>query len=115
MATRILNSTGRRGTDGRSPGYRSRREACLRGRRRTYGFPDGGLGGVLALVGRVDAPEALAQGQLREALSPVVLPGGPVQEAGDANAVEQHGSVGHRLPPSAGLLVAVGPDHTIIL
>jgi hypothetical protein len=52
---------------------------------------------VAALISAVDAAEALPQGQLRQAPCLVLLPGCPVQEARDANAVDGYGSVRHRL------------------
>ena len=52
---------------------------------------------MAALVGGVDAPEALPQGQLGQALRLLLLPGGPVQEAGHANAVDRRGLAMHHL------------------
>src|SRR5262249_54528201 len=46
------------------------------------GLPDRGLVVMAALVGGVDAAEALAEGQLGQAPRLLLLPGGPVQEAG---------------------------------
>jgi hypothetical protein len=57
--------------------------------RQAVGLPDGGLLVVLAPVGGVGAPEALAQGQLGQAPRLVRLPGGPVQEAGHSDPLNR--------------------------
>ena len=85
--------------------------------RRGDGLADRSFVVVLALVGGVDGAEALVQGQFGQALRLLLLPGCPVQEAGNGNAVQQHGSIGHRLlllwfqTPFAVLLKAGGQWH----
>src|SRR5207237_8646032 len=69
---------------------------------------DGGLVVVAALVGGVDAAEALAQGQLGQALRLVLFPGRPVQEARHAHAVNRQGRFGHRLLPPVSTWAAYG-------
>ena len=63
------------------------------------GLPDGSFVVMAALVGGIDAPKALLQSELGQALALrlVLLPGGPVQEAGHLNPFDRQGSVGHRL------------------
>ena len=63
--------------------------------RRRDGLTDRRLVVVAALVGGVDAAKALSQGELGQALGLVLLPGGPVQEAGHPNTVDRQGPVGH--------------------
>lgn len=55
---------------------------------------------MAALVGRVDAPKPLTQGQLAEALRAVFLPSGPIEEAGHAEAFDGQGLVGHLTSPA---------------
>src|SRR5438105_5029239 len=52
---------------------------------------------MAALVGGVDAPKALLQGDLGQGPGVVLLPGGPVQEARHTNAFDRQGPLGHRL------------------
>ena len=61
--------------------------------RRRDGLADRRLVVMAALVGGIDAAKALLQGQLGQALRLVLLPGGPVQEAGHSNAVESRTSM----------------------
>ena len=57
---------------------------------------DRGLVVMAALVGGVDAAEARPQGELGQAPRLVLLPGGPVQEAGHPDTFDRQGPVGHR-------------------
>ena len=61
------------------------------------GSADRGLIVMAALVGGIDAPEALPQGELGQALCLLLLPGGPVKEAGDSNAFDRQGPGIHQI------------------
>jgi hypothetical protein len=63
------------------------------------GLSDRGLDIVTALIGGVDAAEALAQSQFGELLRLFFLPGSSIQEAGDANTVEQYSPIRHCFLP----------------
>ncbi len=52
------------------------------------GSTSGGLVVMTALVGGIDAPEALAQSEPGKALRLLLLPGCPVEEARQTNAVD---------------------------
>src|SRR5262245_37229362 len=75
--------------------------------RRLNAISDGGFKVMAALVGGVDAPEALSQGKFRQPLGLVLLPRGPVQESRHTDAVDQSCSLGHRvlLPDSRPLIL----------
>src|SRR5947209_12620514 len=56
--------------------------------RRHDGLPDRSLVVMAALIGRIDTPKALLQGEPGQALRLVLLPGGPVQEAWHLNTFD---------------------------
>ena len=63
--------------------------------RRCNTLPDCGLAIMASLVGGIDASKSLLQGELRQALRGVLLPGGAVQEARHAHTIDRQGLVEH--------------------